>query len=115
MAFVTLGLAACSRSGTKDENEQQAEARIDPALARAVGRVVQPCIRAHQSSTPSFYAAQLRMERGPTGTAVPSFMPGRTSGHEPFEACALQAIRQAGIQLKLSTTLPVAFDFGPEK
>jgi hypothetical protein len=115
--FVLISFAACTRSGTQESNEQaQAQAQtLDPALARAVGNAVQPCIRAHRTPTSSVYTAQLRLERRPAGTAMASFLAGRTAGHDAFEACAVKAIDGAAIALAQSTTMPVAFDFGPER
>jgi hypothetical protein len=112
--------AACSRkSGTQEENQraqtQQAQQPVDPALARAVGAALQPCIRAHKTPTSSVYTAQLRLERQATGTAVATFAGERTAGHAEFESCAVKAINAAAIPLPQTTTLPVAFDFGPDK
>jgi len=112
LAVATLAVAACSRSGTKDENR---EVQIDPALARAVHRAVQPCIRAHQPLKSPLYMAQLRLERAPSGTATATFRGERTPGHEAFEACAVKAIGDAAIPLAQSTTLPAAFDLGPAR
>jgi len=102
-ALFVLADAVCSRSGTKEENEkaaaqQQAQVQVDPALARALG-----------------HAMQLRLERAASGAATAVFLPGRTPGHEDFEACAVKAINGAAIQIPQTTTLPVAFDFGPQK
>jgi hypothetical protein len=108
LAVATLAVAACSRSGTKDEN-----APIDPALARAVHRAVQPCIRAHQTLKSPLYMAQLRLERAPSGTATATFRGEK--GHEAFEACAVKAIGDAAIPLPQTTTLPAAFDLGPAR
>jgi hypothetical protein len=116
--FVLSASTACTRSGTQESNEQQAQAQpqtIDPALARAVGNAVQPCIRAHRTPKSSIYTAQLRLERQPAGTAAASFLAGRTAGHDAFEACAVKAIDGAAIALARSTTMPVAFDFGPDR
>ena len=111
---------ACSRkSGTQEENQraEQAAAQqaVDPALARAVGAALQPCIRAHKTAASSVYTAQLRLERQPAGTAVATFTGERTAGHAEFEACAVKAITGAAIPIAETTTLPVAFDFGPDK
>jgi hypothetical protein len=107
---------ACARgSGTQASNEQAQSQALDPTLLRAVGRAVQPCIRAHQTPTSSLYTAQLRLERQPSGTAAATFLPGRAAGHEAFEACAVKAIDGAAIALPQTTTMPVAFDFGPER
>ena len=109
-----LMVISCSRgSGTQASNEQ-AQA-LDPTLLRAVGRAVQPCIRAHRTPTSSLYTAQLRLERQPSGTAAATFLPGRAAGHEAFEACAVKAIDGAAITLAQTTTMPVGFDFGPER
>jgi hypothetical protein len=117
-AFGLLG-PACTRSGTQEENQraqaQPPPAAVDPALARAVGAALQPCIRAHKAPTSSVYTAQLRLERQPAGTAVAIFAGERTPGHEAFEACAVKAINGAAIAIPQTTTLPVAFDFGPER
>ena len=110
LAVATLAVAGCSRSGTKDEN-----APVDPALARAVHRAVQPCIRAHQTLKSPLYMAQLRLERAPSGTATATFRGERTPGHEAFEACAVKAIGDAAIPLAQTTTLPAAFDLGPAR
>ena len=75
---------------------------------------MQPCIRAHKAPTSSVYTAQLRLERQAAGTAVAIFAGERTPGHEAFEACAVKAINGAAIAIPQTTTLPVAFDFGPE-
>jgi hypothetical protein len=80
-----------------------------------VGAALQPCIRAHKTPTSSVYTAQLRLERQPAGTAVATFAGARTAGQAEFEACAVKAINAAAIPLAQTTTLPVAFDFGPEK
>ena len=88
---------------------------MDPALARAVGAALQPCIRAHKTPTSSVYTAQLRLERQPAGTAVAIFAGERTPGHGAFESCAVKAINGAAIAIPQTTTLPVAFDFGPER
>jgi hypothetical protein len=88
---------------------------VDPALARAVGAALQPCIRAHKTPTSSVYTAQLRLERQPAGTAAAIFAGERTPGHEAFETCAVKAINGAAIAIPQTTTLPVAFDFGPER
>lgn len=109
-----LSATACSRKSSVDA-EGAADPKIDPALARAIGRAVQPCIRAHQTPTASVYTAQLRLAREPSGTATASFLAGRSPGHEEFEACAVQAIRSAGISLAQATVLPVAFNFGPDR
>ena len=120
LAVATLAVAACSRSGTKDDNAQaqgQGEGRdiqIDPALVRAVHRAVQPCIRAHRTPRSSLYMAQLRLERAPSGTATATFR-GETKGQAAFEACAAKAIGDAAIPLAQTTTLPAAFDLGPER
>ena len=118
--FGLSGLAvvpACTRSGTQEENQraQTQPPAVDPALARAVGAAVQPCIRAHKTPTSSVYTAQLRLERQPAGTATAAFAGERTPGHEAFEACAVKAINAAAIAIPQTTTLPVAFDFGPER
>jgi hypothetical protein len=115
--FVLIALGACTRSGTQESNQQaQAQAPIiDPALARAVGNAVQPCIRAHRTPKPSVYTAMLRLERQPGGTAAATFLAGGTAGHEAFEACAVKAIDGAAIALPRTTLMPVAFDFGPER
>ena len=117
-AFGLVG-PACTRSGTQEENQraqaQPPPAAVDPALARAVGAALQPCIRAHKTPTSSVYTAQLRLERQPAGTAVAIFAGERTPGHEAFEACAVKAINGAAIAIPQTTTLPVAFDFGPER
>jgi hypothetical protein len=116
-----FGLLApgCTRSGTQDENQRAQSApppaTVDPALARAVGAALQPCIRAHKTPTPSVYTAQLRLERRPVGTAAAMFTGARTPGHEAFETCAVKAIDTAAIPIPQTTTLPVAFDFGPER
>ncbi|HXU03691.1 MAG TPA: hypothetical protein VN903_22150 [Polyangia bacterium] len=114
-AFVVSG---CPRSGTKEENDKAAaappQAQIDPALARALGHAMQPCIAAHKFPKPTLYTGHLRLERGAAGTATAMFLPGRTPGHEDFESCAVKAINAAAIQIPQTTTLPVAFDFGPE-
>jgi len=117
LAVATLAVAACSRSGTKDENAQgQGQGvQIDPALARAVHRAVQPCIRAHQTLKSPLYMAQLRLERAPSGTATAAFRGERTPGHEAFEVCAVKAIGDAAIPLAQTTTLPAAFDLGPPR
>jgi hypothetical protein len=112
-AFCLLVMACARGSGTQASNEQAQT--LDPTLVRAVGRAVQPCIRAHQTPTSSLYTAQLRLERQPTGTAAATFLPGRSAGHEAFEACAVKAIDGAAITLAQSTTMPVGFDFGPER
>jgi len=120
-AFGLLSLEvvpACTRSGTQEENQRaqaQPPAAVDPALARAVGAAVQPCIRAHKTPTSSVYTAQLRLMRQPAGTATAAFAGERTPGHEAFEACAIKAINGAAIAIPQTTTLPVAFDFGPER
>jgi len=117
-AFASLG-PACTRSGTQEENQraqaQPPPAAVDPALARAVGAALQPCIRAHKTPTSSVYTAQLRLERQPAGTAAAIFAGERTPGHEAFEACAVKAINGAAIAIPQTTTLPVGFDFGPER
>ena len=111
--------AACTRnSGTQEENQRaqtQQQAAVDPALARAVGAALQPCIRAHKTATSSLYTAQLRLERQAAGTAVATFTGERTAGHAEFETCVVKAINGAAIPIAQTTTLPVAFDFGPEK
>jgi len=109
--------AACSRnSGTQEENQRaQTQQPVDPALARAVGAALQPCIRAHKTPASSVYTAQLRLERQAAGTALATFAGERTAGHAEFEACAVKAINAAAIPLSQTTTLPVAFDFGPDK
>jgi hypothetical protein len=115
-SFALLAFPACTRSGTQESNEQaQAQQAIDPALARAVGNAVQPCIRAHRTPASAIYTAQLRLERRPAGTAAATFLAGHTAGHDAFEACAVKAIDGAAIALARSTTMPVAFDFGPER
>lgn len=111
LMLATLSASACLRSRSEGAKQAQRGAESDSVLARAVGRAVQPCIRAHQTPADSLYTADLKLERGPSGTAVASFLAGRKVGHEEFEACAVQAIQQAGIQLPHPTTLPVAFDF----
>jgi hypothetical protein len=123
LAFLSLalgplaGVAGCTRSGTQEDNQRAApaQATVDPALARAVGAALQPCIRAHKTPAPSVYTAQLRLERRPAGTAAAAFTGERTAGHADFEACAVKAIDAAAIAIPQSTTLPVAFDFGPER
>jgi hypothetical protein len=105
---------ACSRSGTQGNEQAQAPLTVDPALARAVAAALQPCIRAHKTPTSSVYTAQLRLERQPAGTAAATFTGERTAGHADFETCAVKAINAAAITLPQTTTLPVAFDFGPE-
>jgi len=116
-----IAFGACTRSGTQESNEQaqaqqaQAQQPIDPALARAVGNAVQPCIRAHRTPKSSVYTSMLRLERQPSGTAAATFLAGGTPGHQPFEACAVKAINGAAIALAQSTMMPVAFDFGPER
>lgn len=113
-----FSFVACSRgSGTQASNEQaQAQAQaIDATLVRAVGSALQPCIRAHRTPAASLYTAQLRLERRPSGTAAATFLAERTTGHEAFEACAVKAIDGAAIAIAQTTTLPVAFDFGPER
>jgi hypothetical protein len=121
-----IAFGACTRSGTQESNEQaqaqqaqaqqaQAQQPIDPALARAVGNAVQPCIRAHRTPKSSIYTSMLRLERQPSGTAAATFLAGGTPGHQPFEACAVKAINGAAIALAQSTMMPVAFDFGPER
>jgi len=119
-ALFVLADAVCSRSGTKEENEkaaaqQQAQVQVDPALARALGHAMQPCIAAHPLPKSTLYTGHLRLERAASGTATAVFLPGRTPGHEDFEACAVKAINGAAIQIPQTTTLPVAFDFGPQK
>lgn len=110
---------ACTRSGTQEENlraqAQPPPPAVDPGLARAVGTAVQPCIRAHKTPTSSIYTAQLRLERQPTGAAAAAFTGDRTPGHDAFETCAVKAINAAAIAIPQTTTLPVAFDFGPER
>lgn len=121
LSFVVaaIGAAACTRqSGTQQENQRaqtQPQQAVDPALARAVGAALQPCIRAHKTPTSSLYTAQLRLERQPAGTATATFGGERTAGHAAFETCAVKAIDAAAIPIGQTTTLPVAFDFGPEK
>jgi hypothetical protein len=119
LAVATLAVVACSPSGTKDENAQaqgqRREIQIDPALARSVHRAVQPCIRAHRALKAALYLAQLRLERAPSGKATATFRGERTPGHEAFEACAIKAIGDAAIPLAQTTTLPAAFDLGPER
>jgi len=105
---------ACTRSGTQGNEQAQAPLAVDPALARAVGAALQPCIRAHKTPTSSVYTAQLRLERQPAGTAAATFTGERTAGHADFETCAVKAIDGAAIAIPQTTTLPVAFDFGPE-
>jgi hypothetical protein len=114
-AFCLLVISCARGSGTQASNEQAQQQALDPTLVRAVGRAVQPCIRAHQTPTSSLYTAQLRLERQPSGTAAATFLPGRSAGHEAFEACAVKAIDAAAITLAQSTTMPVGFDFGPER
>jgi hypothetical protein len=80
----------------------------------AVGRAVQPCIQAHHTPKSSVYTATLRLERQPSGTADAKFLADRPLAHAEFEACAVDAIRRANIPLPDATTVPVAFDFGPE-
>jgi hypothetical protein len=107
--------AACSRSGTKEENEKAAApVKVDPALARALADAVRPCIAAHRMPKSTLYTGHLSLERQASGTAKAMFLPGRTAGHEDFEACAVKAINGAAIPIPETTTLPVAFDFGPE-
>jgi len=120
LALGPLAGAGCTRSGTQDDNQRAAQtqapaAAVDPALARAVGAAVQPCIRAHRTPAPSVYTAQLLLERRPAGTAAATFTGERTAGHADFEACAVKAIDAAAIAIPRTTTLPVAFDFGPER
>jgi hypothetical protein len=120
LAFGPLAGAGCTRSGTQEDNQRAAETQapqvpVDPALARAVGAALQPCIRAHKTPAPSMYTAQLRLERQPAGTAAATFTGERTAGHADFEACAVKAIASAAITLPRTTTIPVAFDFGPER
>ena len=110
--------AACSRNSGTQESNQRAQAQpqaVDSTLARAVGAALQPCIRAHKTPTSSVYTAQLRLDRQASGTAVAAFAGERTAGHAEFEACAVEAINAAAIPVAQTTTLPVAFDFGPDK
>jgi hypothetical protein len=116
----SAGGVACTRnSGTQEQNQQQAavqqQSAVDPTLARAVGTALQPCIRAHKTATSSLYTAQLRLERQAAGTAVATFTGERAAGHAEFEVCAVKAINGAAIPIAQTTTLPVAFDFGPDK
>jgi hypothetical protein len=113
--LAVLSAGACLRSTSGGAKQAQPGAEVDTVLARAIGRAVQPCIRAHQSTADSLYKAELRLEREPSGTAVASFLAGRMAGHEEFEACAVEAIHRAGIPLAHATTLPVAFNFGPNR
>jgi hypothetical protein len=117
IGFVScLGLGpACSRSGTKDENDKTAvPVKVDPALAGALAQAVRPCLAAHRTPTSTLYTAHLRLDRAASGAATAMFLPGRTPGHEDFEICAVKAINGAAIKIAETTTLPVAFDFGPE-
>jgi hypothetical protein len=104
---------ACSRSHSEDSKQVEGAGgtEVEPILAQAVGRAIQPCIRAHQSATAAIYTAELRLDRTPSGTAAASFLAGRSRGYEDFEACAVKAIGRASIPLATATTIPVAFDF----
>jgi hypothetical protein len=116
LAAATLATASCSRgSGTQANNEQAQAPALDGTLLRAVGKAIQPCIRAHQTPQASMYTAMLRLDRRPSGTAAATFLDGRSGGHEAFESCAVKAIDGAAIAIATTTTMPVGFDFGPER
>src|SRR5262245_33245147 len=67
---------ACSRSGTKDENDKAAApVSLDPALAGALAQAVRPCLAAHRFPKSTIYTAQLRLDRGPSGAATATFLP----------------------------------------